>query len=174
MTEQRGASGAGGGAGEAGGSGGAGGSRDAQPGGDGSAAGGALVDQARGWLADLFAPWVQSLRLQPERVEAGEVVLRLPFDARLCRVGGTICGQALMAAADTSMVIAISAHLGGFRPMTTVSQTTSFMRAVADDDVLVTARVLKPGRTLCFGEIELASARDGRLAAHVTTTYAML
>jgi acyl-coenzyme A thioesterase PaaI-like protein len=101
-------------------------------------------------------------------------VLRLPFDARLCRVGGTICGQALMAAADTSMVIAISAHLGGFRPMTTVSQTTSFMRAVADDDVLVTARVLKPGRTLCFGEIELASARDGRLAAHVTTTYAML
>ena len=139
-----------------------------------NASGAPLVDQARGWLADLFAPWVQTLGLRPERVEPGEVVLRLPFDARLCRVGGTICGQALMAAADTSMVIAISAQLGGFRPMTTVTQTTSFMRALADDDVLITARVLKPGRTLSFGEIELASARDGRIAAHVTTTYAML
>ncbi len=134
----------------------------------------ALVAAARGWLADLFAPWVQALRLQPERVVPGEAVLRLPFDAQLCRVGGTVCGQALMSAADTAMVIAISAQLGEFRPMTTVTLTTSFMRAIADDDVLVTARVLKPGRTLAFGEIELASARDGRIAAHVTTTYAML
>lgn len=134
----------------------------------------ALAQQARGWLAELFAPWVQALRLQPERVSAGEVVLRLPFDPKLCRVGGTVCGQALMSAADTAMVIAVSSQLGEFRPMTTVTLTTSFMRAVADDDVLITARVLKPGRTLTFGEIEIASARDGKVAAHVTTTYAML
>lgn len=134
----------------------------------------ALAQQARGWLADLFAPWVQALRLQPERVSAGEVVLRLPFDPKLCRVGGTVCGQALMSAADTAMVIAISSRLGEFRPMTTVTLTTSFMRTVSDDDVLITARVLKPGRTLTFGEIEIASARDGKAAAHVTTTYAML
>jgi len=134
----------------------------------------ALAAAARGWLADLFAPWVQALHLRPERVVPGEAVLRLPFDGQLCRVGGTVCGQALMSAADTAMVIAISAQLGEFRPMTTVTLTTSFMRAIADDDVLITARVLKPGRTLAFGEIELAPARDGRIAAHVTTTYAML
>jgi uncharacterized protein (TIGR00369 family) len=99
-------------------------------------------------------------------------VLRLPFDPALCREGGTICGQALMAAADTAMVLAICAHQGGFRPMTTVSLNTSFMRAIAGGDVRVTARVLKPGRTLCFGEIELAGA-DGRIAVHATTTYAM-
>lgn len=133
-----------------------------------------LLSIAQGWLSDLFAPWVQALRLQPQRVVPGEARLLLPFDPALCRVGGTICGQALMAAADTSMVIAIASQLGEFRPMTTVSQTTSFMRAVADSDVILTARVLKPGRTLTFGEIELASAADGKLAAHVTTTYAML
>ncbi len=79
-----------------------------------------------------------------------------------------------MAAADTAMVIAVASQLGEFRPMTTVSQTTSFMRPVADSDVIVTARVLKPGRTLTFGEIEMAAERDGKLAAHVTTTYALL
>ena len=134
----------------------------------------ALRALAQGWLADLFAPWVQALRLAPIRVVPGEATLRLPFDPALARVGGTVCGQALMAAADTAMVIAVASQLGEFRPMTTVSQTTSFMRPVADSDVIVTARVLKPGRTLTFGEIEMAGERDGKLAAHVTTTYALL
>lgn len=130
--------------------------------------------RARGWLSDLFAPWVRALNLAPESVGPDAVVLRLPFDESLCRVGGTLCGQALMSAADTAMVIAISAHLGEFRPMTTVSITTSFMRPIAQGDALISARVLKPGRTLTFGEIEIVSALDGKLAVHATTSYAML
>ncbi len=132
------------------------------------------LEQARGWLAELFAPWVQALALEPVRVGGGEAVLRLPFGDHLCRVGGTVCGQALMSAADTAMVIAISSQLGEFRPTTTVTLNTSFMRAIANDDVIVTARVLKPGRTLYFGEIDLVGARDARQVAHATTTYAML
>ena len=132
------------------------------------------IAQARDWLSDLFAPWVQALRLAPVSVGPDAVVLRLPFDESLCRVGGTLCGQALMSAADTAMVIAISAQLGEFRPMTTVSLTTSFMRPIAQGDALITARVIKPGRTLTFGEIEIVSASDGKLAVHATTTYAML
>ena len=132
------------------------------------------IAQARDWLSDLFAHWVQALRLAPVSVGPDAVVLRLPFDESLCRVGGTLCGQALMSAADTAMVIAISAQLGEFRPMTTVSLTTSFMRPIAQGDALITARVIKPGRTLTFGEIEIVSASDGKLAVHATTTYAML
>lgn len=134
----------------------------------------ATIEQAQQWLAELFAPWVQALGLRVLRIEPGEVELLLPFSPRLCRVGGTVCGQSLMAAADTAMVLAIASGLGGFRPMTTVSQTTSFMRAVADADVRIVARVLKPGRTLSFGEVAMHSAADAKLAAHVTTTYAML
>ncbi|HPU50493.1 MAG TPA: PaaI family thioesterase [Burkholderiaceae bacterium] len=134
----------------------------------------AALARARGWLSELFAPWVQALHLSPEAVSSDSVVLRLPFDSSLCRVGGTLCGQALMSAADTAMVIAISAQLGEFRPMTTVSITTSFMRPIADGDALITARVIKPGRTLTFGEIEIRSAVDGKVAVHATTTYAML
>ena len=88
------------------------------------------------------------------------------------RVGGTVCGQALMTAADTAMVIAIAAAAGGFRPMATVGQNISFMRPLSSVDVLVTARVLRLGRTLAFGEIEMRAA-GGPLAAHATTTYAL-
>ncbi len=133
-----------------------------------------MLEQAQGWLQELFAPWVQALGLRPVKIAGGEAELLLPFDPALCRVGGTICGQALMAAADTAMVFAIASQLGEFRPMTTVSQNLSFMRPVAGGDVRVVARVLKPGRNLFFGEVELIGVGDGKLAAHATTTYAML
>ena len=131
------------------------------------------VDEGQKILADNFAPWVLALGLRVEGCEGGEARLRLPFSPELVRVGGTICGQALMAAADTAMVIAISSALEGFRPMATVSQNTSFLRPISGADVEIVARVLKPGRTLVFGEIEMRAAGDERLSAHVTTTYAL-
>lgn len=131
------------------------------------------VDEGQGILADNFAPWVLALGLKVVACDSGEAQLSMPFSPALVRVGGTICGQALMAAADTAMVIAISSALGGFRPMATVSQNTSFMRAISGLDVEILARVLKPGRSLVFGEIEMRAAGDERLSAHVTTTYAL-
>jgi uncharacterized protein (TIGR00369 family) len=128
--------------------------------------------EAQAVLRENFAPWVQALRLAVESVSDAEATLRLPFDPQLQRVGGTVCGQALMTAADTAMVIALSGALGGFRPMATVGQTISFMRPISGADVLVTARVLRLGRTMAFGEIEMRAA-GGPLAAHATTTYAL-
>lgn len=126
-------------------------------------------------LSTMFAPWVQELDLVVRAIEPDGVMLALPVAARHVHVGGVMCGQTLMSAADTAMVLAISAQLGGFRPMTTVQLQTSFLRPVPKDagEVTVVARVLKPGRQLVFGEIECLLP-DGKLAAHATTTYALL
>ena len=125
-------------------------------------------------LTDNFAAWVQELGLSVESVGKGAAVLRMPYSARLIRVGGTLCGQALMSAADTAMVIALSGSFGEFKPVTTVSQNVTFMRPIAEQDVLVDARVIRLGKTLAFGEITLRGAKDERTAAHATTTYAIL
>lgn len=123
-------------------------------------------------LKDLFAPWVQALGLKAQSIVPGEACFLLPFSTQLCREGGSVCGQALMSAADTTMVFAISAQLGEFKPMTTVSLNSSFLRPVTGDAV-IRARVLKPGKSLMFGEIEITGA-DGKLCAHATTTYALV
>jgi len=130
-------------------------------------------EQGQAILAENFAPWVRALNLAVTGCDDTSATLRLPFDENLVRIGGTLCGQALMSAADTAMVIAISSALGGFRPMATVSQNISFMRPVAGKDVLITARVLKPGKTLVFGEIEMRADGEERLAVHATTTYVL-
>lgn len=137
------------------------------------AGGGLSVEAANGLLTELFAPWVLDLGLSVETCAPDGVTMRMTFDEKLCRIGGTVCGQALMAFADTCMVIVNSAALGGFRDMATVGQNTSFFRPVVGSDVIARGRVLKPGRALMFSEVTLLADGDERPAAHITSTYAL-
>src|SRR6185436_13613945 len=142
------------------------------------------IAEARRVLGEIFAPWVMDLNLAIERFDfapSGDAadwqpgaVLRLPFSERLCRNGGTVSGQALMAFADTAMVIANFAANRGYRAMTTVDQTTHFMRAVSASDVLADARVVRLGRTMSFGRVTLLSAADNKPVAMVSSAFAML
>ncbi|POX54461.1 thioesterase [Streptomyces sp. Ru71] len=125
-------------------------------------------------LADNFAPWVLDLGLSVQEIHADRAVLRLPWSDRLAREGGAMSGQALMAAADTATVLAVSAARGGYVPMTTVQQSTSFQRAVTGADVLITAVLTKVGRRMAFADVTLADADSGELAAHASAVYALL
>lgn len=125
-------------------------------------------------LTDLFAPWVQALGLKVQGAEVDSVTLRLPHNAQLVRVGGMLCGQAMMAAADTAMVLALVRHFGQFRPCSTVQMSSSFMKPLSGQDALVTARVLRVGKAMAFGEIDLTGADDGKSVFRASTTYALL
>ncbi|MEV6758244.1 PaaI family thioesterase [Streptomyces sp. NPDC051214] len=125
-------------------------------------------------LTDNFAPWVLDLGLTVEETAELRAVLRLPWSDRLAREGGALCGQALMAAADTATVLAVSAARGGFVPMTTVQQSTTFQRAVLGADVLVDARITKLGRRMAFAEIAMTAQGADDPAARASTVYALL
>ncbi len=125
-------------------------------------------------LSEYFAPWVQALGLHVEAVGDTSVTLRLPQNDQLSRVGGMLCGQAMMAAADTAMVLALIRHFGAFRPCTTVQLNSSFLKPLSGQDALVEVRVLRAGKTLAFGEIDIRGAHDGKSACRASTTYALL
>jgi uncharacterized protein (TIGR00369 family) len=126
-------------------------------------------------LSHLFAEWIRELDLRVLEARAGEVVLVLPITRRHVNEGGVLSGQTMAAAADTAMVLAVMTKLGGFKSMTTVQQQISFLRPVAGSSgaARIVARVLRMGRNLVFGEVQVISA-DDELAAHATTTYALL
>jgi uncharacterized protein (TIGR00369 family) len=132
------------------------------------------LDQLQAALPAYFAPWVQALDLRVEAAAADGVLLRLPVTDQLARTGGMLCGQAMLAAADTAMVLALMAQSGTFRPCTTVQLSTSFLRPLAGQDALVQATVLRAGKQLAFGEIDIRGAADGRSACRASTTYALL
>lgn len=125
-------------------------------------------------LRENFAPWIQRLGLRVEEVGERRMIVRLPWSDDLAREGGGLSGQAMMAAADTATALAVAAARGGFVPMTTVQQSTTFQRPVVGKDVLIDVRVTKLGRTLAFAEITLASEGSAETAAQATTVYAIL
>jgi len=141
--------------------------------------------QAAGRLMmEVFAPWVQDLALLVESVESVRptgapadwqpgATVRLPFSKKACCDGAVICSQALMALADTAMVIACSAAWNGYRPMSTIDQTTHFLRPV-NFDVVADARVVRIGRNTSFGRVMLLNAVDKRPVGMVASAYSML
>jgi uncharacterized protein (TIGR00369 family) len=132
------------------------------------------VAAATALLEGAFARWVQDLDLTVEQVEGNSAVLRMRFSESLCRDNGVVCGQALMALADTAMVFAVSSAAGGYLPMTTVDQTIHFLRPAARADVLAEAKVVRLGRTMAYGSITLRAAGDERPVALAQTAYALM
>jgi uncharacterized protein (TIGR00369 family) len=132
------------------------------------------IETLQAALPAYFAPWVQALGLQVASCDSQGVTLRLPQNPQLSRVGGMLCGQAMMAAADTAMVLALINHFGTFRPCTTVQMNSSFLKPLSNQDALVEARVIRAGKSLAFGEIDIRGADDGKSISRATTTYALL
>jgi uncharacterized protein (TIGR00369 family) len=126
-------------------------------------------------LDRIAADYVKRLQLRVETVAPGEVTLTMPVLPELVHGGGVLCGQAIMSAADTAMLLAMIAQLGEFRPMTTVQLQTSFLRPVLRDSgqVTVVAKVRRLGKTLSYGDIDFLTDGD-KLAAHATATYALV
>lgn len=79
-----------------------------------------------------------------------------------------------MSVADTAMVFAISSALDRFAPMTTVSQSSSFLRPAADKDLIAHASIKKLGRTIVYGEINVYTDSPDKSVAHITSTYMLL
>lgn len=132
------------------------------------------IDTLQTALGDLVAPWVQELGLRVESSDDTGVTLRLPDNPQLSRVGGMLCGQAMMAAADTAMVLALVQHFGEFRPCTTVQMNNSFLKPLSNQDALIEARVIRAGKALAFGEVDIRGANDGKSVCRATTTWALL
>ncbi len=141
--------------------------------------------QAAGRLMiEAFPSWVQDLALLVESVEPVRppgapadwqpgATVRLPFSKRICTDGAAVCSQALMALADTAMVIACSAAWNGYRPMSTIDQTTHFLRPV-NFDIVADARVVRIGRNTSFGRVMLLHAADRRPVGMVASAYSMM
>jgi acyl-coenzyme A thioesterase PaaI-like protein len=124
-------------------------------------------------LGAWFAPWVLALGLRVQAFEPGVVTLRLPQQAALSRIGGIVCGQALMSAADTAMVLAIVTQLGGAEHGHGAAQHQ--LPETPEQPGRAGRRPRCPSRqNLVFGEIDIVGVGDGKSVCRASTTYALL
>ena len=100
------------------------------------------------------------------------MTLVLAFDATMLRPGGTLSGPTLMKMADTAMWAAAMHACDSPDGLFTTSLHIDFLRLPAASDLVAVANVLKHGRRLVVGTVELRNRGDKRVVAHASVTYA--
>ena len=108
--------------------------------------------------------------------EAGQrgVRVRLVHHPRHTRPGGTISGAAMFMLADFAVYVAIIAALGeiGLQAVTT-NLNINFLAKPKPRDLIAEVRLIRLGRRLAVGEVEIVSEGLPDMVAHATATYAL-
>ena len=117
----------------------------------------------------IFAPWVKSMGLTDLVVGEGSASALLPQNSSLQWANGAICGQAIMAAIDTIVSLAIAT--GEKMSKGTASQNTQFLRPAVGEDLRIESKVLKFGRTIAYAETHVYFSKSGKLVAHSTNEF---
>jgi acyl-coenzyme A thioesterase PaaI-like protein len=90
------------------------------------------------------------------------------------RPGGTVSGPTMMALADVALYIAILGEIGIVPLAVTTSLSFNFLRKPKPDrDLVGVCKLIKLGRTLAVGDVNLYSEGDEEPVAHAVGTYAI-
>jgi uncharacterized protein (TIGR00369 family) len=100
--------------------------------------------------------------------------VRQRYSEKMLRPGGTISGPTLMALADCAMYVVLLSAIGPVGLAVTTNLNINFLRRGAPGrDLLAAARLLKLGKRLAVGEINLLSDTSPEPIAQVTATYSI-
>jgi uncharacterized protein (TIGR00369 family) len=118
-------------------------------------------------------PFAVMMGAEVIEIGKGRASFRLPYRADWLRPGGTISGPMLMGLADLAMYAVVLSAVGRVELAVTTNLNINFLRKPAAVDVIAEARMLKLGKRLAVGEVELFSEGDSDMVAHVTATYSI-
>lgn len=99
--------------------------------------------------------------------------VRQAFRHSSIRPGGTISGPTMMALADFAMYVAVLAAIGPVPLAVTINLNINFLRKAAAGDLTAQARLLKVGKRLAVGEVDVRCDGQDEPVAHVTSTYSI-
>ena len=77
------------------------------------------VKEAQNLLLNVTAPWIRDLDLQIDSISKLKCRFTLRYSGKLVRAGNIICGQAIVSAADTAMIVAVISAIGNYQEITT-------------------------------------------------------
>ena len=99
--------------------------------------------------------------------------VRRAFSEKSLRPGGTISGPTMMGMTDFAMYVAILASIGPVPLAVTTSLNINFLRKPEQRDLVAEARLIKLGKRLAVGEVEIYSDGNDEMVAHATATYSI-
>jgi len=111
--------------------------------------------------------------LSIEAVWHGGGRVRQAYQAQFIRPGGTISGPTMMALGDFAMYVGVLASIGPVPLAVTTNLSINFLRKPEARDLVAECRLLKLGKRLAVGEVNIYSDGIDEPVAHVTSTYSI-
>ncbi|HEY8449970.1 MAG TPA: PaaI family thioesterase [Bacillota bacterium] len=121
----------------------------------------------------MSSPFWQLLGLTVAAAEPGRAVLQLTVNDQLKQVLGTVHGGVTAALIDSAVIAALQPLLEPGVPATTVEMNVNYLAPARAGTLRAEARILKCGRTLALGAVEVRDDEQ-TLIAHGTATYMIL
>lgn len=126
---------------------------------------------AKNILEDNFSDWVRDLQIEVGEITADACVTYIPLTDKLARLGGIVSGQALMALADTTMVLATAGAFGEFKPVATTNFNCQFLRPGVGDQIQCRAEIVRAGKSLAYVEAHLTALPSAKAVARCQATF---
>jgi uncharacterized protein (TIGR00369 family) len=99
--------------------------------------------------------------------------IRRKFNPRSLRPGGTISGPTMMGLTDFAMYVAVLASIGPVPLAVTTNLNINFLRKPAQRDLIAECRLIKLGKRLAVGEVQIYCDGQDEMVAHATSTYSI-
>ena len=124
-------------------------------------------------IRDSDAPFTDHYDFQTEEILHGACTVRMPYDIKHVRPGGTICGSAMFALADYTMWLAVLSAVGPVPLAVTTNMNINFLRKPSNTDLICKVKLIKLGKRLAVGDVYIFGDGDEEPCAHVTGTYSI-
>ena len=99
--------------------------------------------------------------------------VRRKFSQQSLRPGGTISGPTMMGLTDFAMYVAVLASVGPVPLAVTTNLNINFLRKPAAKDLIAECRLIKLGKRLAVGDVQIYSEGEDEMVAHATSTYSI-
>ena len=118
-------------------------------------------------------PFAAACGIKAERLDFGSVTGRAIYHSKFLRPGGTLSGPLMMALADYAMYAAILTRLGLVEMAVTSSLNINFLAKAIPGDLIADAELIKLGKRLAVGSVDIHVAGESNQVAHATCTYSI-
>ncbi len=118
-------------------------------------------------------PWAVDTKMTLEKISEGEAVMRLPYDKRSIRPGGSISGPHMMMLADACMYAVVLSLIGKVKLAVTTNFNVNFLRKPTESDLIAEGKIIKIGKRLAIMEVRVMTTVENKLVAHATGTYSI-
>ena len=127
----------------------------------------ATLSQTRDFLAAV--PFAQLLGIEIHRTHADGGTLRCKLRDDLLNNAAGLHGGVSATLVDIAVAMAIYHHFGHRRPITTVELKLNYFRPVPHGTVYARAHLVRIGKTLCVGRVDLTDQKQRAVGAGMAT-----